>query len=82
MVHVNTMVDDTDRLYFGAHYANDPSFGMNPETIAKLASARNVKGWNAVIDDDMCIIATTNIRKNVEVRLKYRPTVRGQVTEN
>ena len=81
VVHIDTMKDDTHRLYFGAHYANDPCFGMSPETIAKITSARNVKGWNAVIDDNMCVVATKNIRKNVEVRLSYRPMVRGQVTE-
>ena len=82
VVHLNTMEDNTHHLYFGAHYANDPTFGMNKEIIAKVSSARNVKKFNAVIDDDMCIIATTQIRKNVEVRLKYRPTVRGQIPDN
>ena len=74
---MNIMEDDADRLYFGAHYANNPSFGMILERIAKITSARNVKGWNAVIDDNMCIVATKVIRKNVEVRLMYRPIVRG-----
>ena len=81
VVHIDTMKYDTPRLYFGAHYANNPCFGMSPEAIAKMTSARNVKGWNAIIDDDLRVIATTNIRKNVEVRLLYWTMVRGEVTE-
>ena len=77
IVHINTMKNDAQRLYFGAHYANDPCFGMSAEAIAKISSARNVQGYNAVINDNMCIVATKFIRKNVEVRLMYRPIVRG-----
>ena len=82
VVHLNTMEDKIHHLYFGAHYANDPTFGMNKEKIAKISTARNVKKFNAIIDDNMCIVATTEIRKNVEVRLMYRPTVRGQIPDN
>ena len=79
VVDLNTKEDNTDHLYFGAHYANDPMFGIDNEKIAKMTSARNVIKFNAVIDDCMCFVATKEIRKNVEIRLKYSPIVRGQI---
>ena len=44
VVHIDTTKYDTPRLYFGAHFANNPCFGMTPEAIAKMTSTRNVKG--------------------------------------
>ena len=82
IVHLNTNKDNKSRLYFGAHYANDPMFGIDEEKIAKMTSARNVLKFNAVIDDSMCIVATKEIRKNCEIRLKYRPIIRGGIPDS
>ena len=73
VVHVNTRHRDITCPIFGAHFANNPSWGKTPDKIAAMTRARNAKGWNAKIEKNMRIVATQDIRKNVEIYLKYRP---------
>ena len=73
VVHLDTRRRDVTCPFFAAHFANDPSWGKTPEEIAAMTRARNAKGWNANIVKNMRIVATQDIRKNVEIYLKYRP---------
>ena len=72
-VHLDTRCRDVTSPFFAAHFANDPSWGKTPDEIAAMTRARNAKGWNAKIEKNMRIVATQDIRKNVEIYLKYRP---------
>ena len=72
VVHLDTRRRDITCPFFAAHFANDPSWGKTPEEIAAMTKARNAKGWNAKIVKNMRIEATQDIRKNVEIYLKYR----------
>ena len=72
VVHLDTRRRDVTCPFFAAHFANDPSWGKTPEEIAAMTRARNTKGWNAQIQKDMRIVAMQDIRKNVEICLKYR----------
>ena len=74
VVHLDTRHRDVTCPFFAAHFANDPSWGKTPEQIAAMTRARNTKGWNAKIQKDMRIVAMQDIRKNVEIHLKYRPS--------
>ena len=73
VVHLDTRRRDVTCPFFAAHFANDPSWGKTPEEFAAMTRARNAKGWNANIVKNMRIVATQDIRKNVEIYLKYRP---------
>ena len=73
VVHLDTRRRDVTSPFFAAHFANDPSWGKTPDEIAAMTRARNAKGWNAKIEKNMTIVATQDIRKNVEIYLKYRP---------
>ena len=74
VVHLDTRRRDVTCPFFAAHFANDPSWGKTPEQIIAMTRARNTKGWNAQIINDTRIEATQDIRKNVEIHLKYRPS--------
>ena len=60
-------------FYFGAHLANDPSWGMSEEGKKHLETAQATKGCNAVFHKGLEVVATQEIRPKVEIRLKYEP---------
>ena len=73
VVFLNTRPSGGKHFYFGAHLANNPHWGKTEEERAKMSKTPWVKGCNAIIQPDMTVIATQEIRRNVEIRLMYQP---------